>query len=395
MSHMIDLPSKDELVGLYSKNGTTISSLSKHYNTSQPTVRKWLIQYGIDRKTHQEASSEANNRKRNNPPSKEILLEQYKKHSIDWLETHYGVGQSTIYYWLSLYDIKTGERLILTSEAQRKIFQALKERDPEGEWQMGNRTLIYPQEIDIVSNKRKIAIEYCGLYWHSELRKSADYHQDKMKRVESQGYKLYTVFESDDQQKSIDFILPRNMTVGARTCSVECDVDVYQFENTHHIMGACPASIKLALVHDGNIVSSMTFSKSRYSKKAQWEIVRYTVGRTAVIGGAKKLFQFFVRNYNPESVVSYCDRRYGSGNVYQQLGFNMIGSTKPNYWYFKLGQTRLLSRQGFQKHTLAKKLTTFDPAKTERQNMMDNKYIRIYDCGSTVWLYTKSSQKDA
>ena len=66
----LEIPSKSELNLKYSKEGSTISSLARHYNVSNPTIRKWLRSHKIIIKSHAQASKEANNRKRNNIPDK-------------------------------------------------------------------------------------------------------------------------------------------------------------------------------------------------------------------------------------------------------------------------------------------------------------------------------------
>src|SRR6202012_2209178 len=44
-----------------------------------------------------------------------------------------------------------------------------------------NRMMIKPLELDIVLPDYKIAIEFCGIYWHSERNKSdPNYHYNKM-----------------------------------------------------------------------------------------------------------------------------------------------------------------------------------------------------------------------
>lgn len=62
MSHKKECPSKEELIERYNKPGCTISILAREYGTSNPTVRKWLIGYNIERKDQKTASIEANNR---------------------------------------------------------------------------------------------------------------------------------------------------------------------------------------------------------------------------------------------------------------------------------------------------------------------------------------------
>lgn len=370
---------------LYQKRGSTISSIARHYDTSQPTVRKWLIHYGIERKSHAQASLEANNRRSDNPPSRDELLADYKCNSVDWIERKYGVGQSTVYSWLSMYDIKTGSRTILTSSRQRELFDLISRVDPEGEWVMNDRKLIYPQELDIVSHKHRTAIEYCGLYWHSEIHKKDTYHVDKLERCEQAGYRLVTVFESDDIEMVVRLITRPTLSVGARECSIVHDADLGSFEKEHHLMGACNAGARIALMHGGKIVASMSFSRSRYDKDMEWEMIRYTTGDVAVVGGGARLLKAFVARYAPRSIVTYCDRRYGVGRIYPQLGFVFSHNTAPNYWYCKAGKTELLSRQMFMKHKLPKMLERYDADKTERVNMLNNNYYRVYDCGSSVW----------
>jgi len=50
MSVKIERPTKEELQQQYDIPGVSISELSRRYKTSNPTVRKWLIYYGITRK---------------------------------------------------------------------------------------------------------------------------------------------------------------------------------------------------------------------------------------------------------------------------------------------------------------------------------------------------------
>ncbi|NDC22682.1 MAG: hypothetical protein EBZ49_00905 [Proteobacteria bacterium] len=388
MSHKIEVPDKEVLNSAYNIRGSTISSVARQFNTSQPTVRKWLIEYGIERKTHLQASTEANNRNRDNPPTRDELLEDYKSHSVDWIEAKYGVGQATVYGWLDMYDIRTGSRLILTSAMQRVLFERLCAADPAGEWRMNDRTIIFPQELDIVSDVRKVAIEYCGVYWHSELHKKDRYHLDKLEKCESKGYRLITVFESDNIDKVLGFITRPSIVIGARECDVVYDIDTTSFETRHHLMGALNAKHNVALVYGGKVVASMSFSRSRYDKGSQWEMIRYTAGDTAISGGNKRLLDSFISMHAPTSIITYCDRRYGTGHSYHSLGFTHKHNTEPNYWYCKAGQTTLLSRQMFMKHKLQSKLEKYDPKKTERQNMLDNGYYRIYDCGSSVWIKT-------
>ena len=93
-----------------------------------------------------------------------------------------------------------------------------------------SRNIIPPLELDIVIPNKKTAVEYCGLYWHSELMgKDNQYHLNKLIRCKKSNYKLITVFEDEFvNNKDIVFSRLRNiLNVGglnviyARNCVIK------------------------------------------------------------------------------------------------------------------------------------------------------------------------------
>jgi hypothetical protein len=104
---------------------------------------------------------------------------------------------------------------------------------------------------------------------------------------------------------------------------------------------------------------------------------------TSVIGGASKLFKHFLDKYKPISVVSYADRSWSIGGLYEILGFTLKSKTKPNYYY--LIKKNRINRYNFRKDVLVKE--GYDPNKTEHQIMLNRGIYRIYDCGSLVYEY--------
>ena len=118
-------------------------------------------------------------------------------------------------------------------------------------------------------------------------------------------------------------------------------------------------------------------------KKDEIELIRSCskIGY-CIVGGFDKLIQYFIKKYEPEKLVSYVDRRYFNGNGYKK--WNLIHETKPNYWYWKKNNSNLYleSRMKYQKHKLKDLLENFDESLTEAENMANNGYLRIYDCGN-------------
>ena len=264
-----------------------------------------------------------------------------------------------------------------------------------------SRQIIPPLELDIYIPNHKLAIEYNGLYWHSFCSTDTElpnYHLYKTEKCYKQGIQLLHIFENEwinptkqEIWKSIiRNILKVSTSIYARKCEIRtvisAEKDMFLIQN--HLQGKCPSSINLGLYYKNELVSLMTFGKSRYSKKYDWELLRFCnkIGFT-VVGGASRLFKYFIKNNNIVNIVSYADKRRSNGNLYKQLEFKHIHDSNPNYYYFRSGDITLYSRIQFQKHKLKDKLKEFDPNLTETENMYNNGYRKIFDCGNQVWVY--------
>jgi hypothetical protein len=260
-----------------------------------------------------------------------------------------------------------------------------------------NRQVIPPLELDIFLPDHNIAIEYCGVYWHSELQgKDSRYHLNKTKLCNSKNIRLLQIFESEWQlqpdivKSRLITMLGLNTIIYARKCKIVniSNIQAREFLNDNHIQGYVTASVNIGLQYNDTIVAVMTFGKSRFNKNIEWELVRFAnIKGYTVVGGASKLFKYFTNNYTPQTVISYSDKRWNTGGLYLQLGFQHSHTSSPNFFYFKHGSNKLLSRQQFQKHKLKDKLEFFNTDLSAWQNMVNNGYNRIWDCGNEVFIY--------
>lgn len=275
---------------------------------------------------------------------------------------------------------------VATSKGEDALFESIKHVD--NNLHRNDRITIAPKELDLISLDHKIAIEYCGIYWHSERFKPKRYHLEKLEEANKQGYRLITIFEHEWIYKPEHVISRINSTfniiankIYARKCKV---VEILseqsnEFIEQNHIQGKRPTYYNYGLIYNEEIVAVMTFSK-------QHEIIRFcNLLHTSVIGGADKLLKYHIRATNPSSITSFADRRWSDGNLYKKLGFTFQRNTPVNYWYFKGSNIKLMARQNFQKHKLVKKLDNFNPNLSEWENMKLNGYDRIWDCGSSKW----------
>ena len=128
----------------------------------------------------------------------------------------------------------------------------------------------------------------------------------------------------------------------------------------------------------------MAFSKSRFNKNYDWELLRFaSIFSFNVIGGAGKLLKYFENNYDG-SLISYSDKRWSKGNLYKQLGFEELKDSSPSYFYTK--GTKRFNRVMYQKHKLKKLLENYDEKLSEYENMSNNGFMRIWDCGNKVFI---------
>lgn len=283
------------------------------------------------------------------------------------------------------------------SKPERQLRDFLKSLSVE--FVTNNKNLIkvnveHPLELDIYIPAKKVAIEYNGLYWHSETHKPNNYHQLKSNLCRQQGIRLIHIFGDDWIQKRgiCESIIKSalgiyDQRIFARKCELRDlnQKDYGDFLNTNHIQGSVNSSIRKGLFYNGELVQVIGIGKSRF-KKNEYELHRMcTKLNTQVVGGFSKLIKS-VKDI--DSLVTYVDLSLFDGKGYERIGFEYLYQNRPNYWYLDKSCCKRLSRQTCQKHKLKNLLgESFDPNLTEVQNMHKAGYVRLFDSGNLKLVY--------
>jgi len=261
------------------------------------------------------------------------------------------------------------------------------------------RSIISPYELDIYLPDHSIAIEFNGLYWHSELNgKDSKYHLNKHIMCEEKDIHLIQIFEDEwgDKPEIVKSIiysqlkLPKEKIMG-RKCEIRevSKKEEKMFLDANHIQGYTISKVCYGLYFNNNLISLMSFRKPRFNRDTTWELLRYSsLPKYQIIGGFNKLLNHFTEN-NSGSIVSYSDRRLFRGEVYNKAGFIKKESSPPNYYYITNNFLKRTSRIQYQKHKLSSILEVFDSSQSEWENMKNNGYTRIWDCGTDVWILDK------
>jgi hypothetical protein len=277
-----------------------------------------------------------------------------------------------------------------------------------------DRSIIGPKELDIYLPEHNLAVEYCGMYWHShgdkeDERKNKRRHAEKHRLCAEKGIRLITLYETEWQERPQTIKRLLRSALGktrgrlmARKCQMGRPTaqEARAFYEKYHPQGGNGHGEHFGLYHKGKLVACMRFNygandRGAGAKDRQWTLSRYAT-RLSVAGAASRLFKAFVKEYAPSEVKSFSDNRLFSGGMYEQLGFVLEEEVGPDYqvWSPKIG---LRPKPHYQRRVLQKRLEehghseVFD-ASTDKRAESDITYLmgarRIYDCGKKRWVWT-------
>ncbi|MGZ8924270.1 MAG: DUF7487 domain-containing protein [Nitrososphaeraceae archaeon] len=296
-----------------------------------------------------------------------------------------GIRDGTVGRYLHDHGYET--KIHSGSQAERELQQFLTEYDIKFESNV--RNIIKPLELDIYIPENKLAIEYCGLYWHSSKFKSGMmYHREKLQACNKLGIRLITIFEDEWLYKQelvkqkILSILDRDPRekVFARKCKI---VTVHkqvktEFFNKYHIQEDGPGSINIGLEHNNELVACMTFIKQ---PNKVMNLNRYATSKQ-VVGGFSKLLSHFKKNYEWNEILSFADLRWSEGNMYNKNEFKLHKTLPPDYEYVDLTNMTRIHKFNFRHINLRNILgDMYDPNLSETQNTLRAGWYKIYNCG--------------
>lgn len=249
-------------------------------------------------------------------------------------------------------------------------------------------------ELDILLPELNVAIEYNGVYWHSEKNgRDKTYHYDKWMTAKKAGINLIQIWE-DEYNDNPDLV--KNMIlhkVGASVMdkvyarsTVVCSLakkEIEVFLNENHIQGYASGSFYYGLRSKDTDELIAVIVLKRTANNVL-DIVRYATSAN-VVGGFTKLLKHAEKTLSPEKFITFSDHCVSDGGLYRNNGFVVEKELAPDYRYV-VGNQR--------KHKFGYRLERFrtDPALkfeeglTERELALLNNLPRIWDAGKTKWV---------
>lgn len=251
-----------------------------------------------------------------------------------------------------------------------------------GEVLRNDRDIIYPYELDIVIPDKKIAIEFNGTYWHSELASpNMYYHLMKTNMCNKAGYRLIHIFEYewDLNNAAIKQFIASELIEGT---SIPLNSVLVQdisneaasnFLNDNHIFRSCDSDINIGIIHHNHIVGLAAIKTIGNSQDRKYEILRIAYKNGVNIPeGTKYMIKYFVHKFRPQCVTMKCNLAKFSGDECISLGMVLKEQSDPNcIWINCSGQI----------------LKVDNPDKSDIEKMHNLGYFRIYDCGNKVFTW--------
>jgi len=329
-----------------------------------------------------------------------LLSEEYKNNRSNiLLECEKGHKWFTMFHNFKDSEVRCPHCFTI-SRPEKRVREFFETNYPELTIVYNDRKQIAPKELDLYFPEYHLAVEVCGLYWHSELagKKDRSYHYDKTMECFEKKIRLITIFE-DELINHFDVVMSRIIQalgvtkekIFARKCKLQeiSSSEANTFFDKYHIQGKSTAIKAWGLYHDDKLVSVCSignFVRKHTATSDTVELKRLcTLPYVSVIGGASKLFSAvkkFTKEQGYKKIKSYCDMRYANifNPVYEVLGFKLETGTKYTPHYVK-GYIRY--RNVSLRKTPEERLTN----KTEFELRKEQGYDRIWDCGHRTYSY--------
>ncbi|MFA6573597.1 MAG: GNAT family N-acetyltransferase [Patescibacteria group bacterium] len=212
---------------------------------------------------------------------------------------------------------------------------------------LSDRNVISPKELDVYVPSAKFAIEYDGLYWHSETFVGKTHASEKVKACDVAGVRIMRVFEDEwrDKRKIVESMIKHRLGVNdVKVYARKCDVVELkpaarrEFFESAHLEGDANSTVAFGLKYDGKLVAAISLRRPFHNRHAaRLEIGRFALAPNYSVPGAlsrlvNKCREFAIKN-GKESLLTYVDRRVGTADGYIAAGFNVLNETGERFWW--------------------------------------------------------------
>ena len=247
----------------------------------------------------------------------------------------YNVAWSTIYKLINQFDLKDLVRK--TFNAEYEIIEFIKILNFK--YTTNDRKILKGKELDIYLPHANLAIEHNGIYWHSTNNgKNHLYHLSKTIICEQNNISLFHIFDFEwINNKDIVCALIKHKL----KYNINIPDDFYisivdeklknEFLLKNNLFGIVESNLNIGLFIDGKLNQLLTFFDSEITSfafdiESEFKIL------------FKEIFDFYIREYDPNFVKISIDRRYDFKDIFLNLGFHINSHDLPRLLSFDSNQ---------------------------------------------------------
>lgn len=270
-----------------------------------------------------------------------------------------------------------------------------------------SRNVRYPiegvHEFDIYIPELNFAVDFNGVYWHSEQFKGRHYHEKKQDACRAAGVTLYEVWDDDwkfrkeivlrglahrlNATERLKEILPDLPDIYVSRCYArktrveELSFTVASaFLSENHIQGAVSGSRYLGLLDQQDRVRAvMVLRSTGTGNSGEMRIERYATAGI-VPGGFSKLLTWAEKNLPVTQWTTFADLSISDGSLYAKNGF-VIDKVLPAAYSYLVNSERVHRMSFTDKKFRTDPRLEWMPGMTVKQLADLNGIARIYDSG--------------
>lgn len=265
-----------------------------------------------------------------------------------------------------------------------------------------DRTQIRPQELDIYIPDLKLAIEYDGFLSHTYGtgitsgwkrinnldKENMYYHLNKTLKCKEKGIELLHVFSHEwtlkYKREIWKSIIKNKLGFINEMLSDDYDVrkiseeDSKSFMKLNHLSEYLIDSISYGLYIKDELINLISIKPSYWY---DWEIRYCNKIDIKLVNGFDILINH-LKELHKGTFVVYDDIRFSNEDFYIKKGFIKIEETKPKYHWWKFRSEDI--EYNFKFEEFKNTLEIYDKSLSERENMFNNDYRILWDCGYNV-----------
>lgn len=280
-----------------------------------------------------------------------------------------------------------------SSAAEKELLDFIQER-VDNPVLANDRKVLNGQELDIYLPEQKLAIEFNGLYWHSEdAGKGKWYHRSKWAGCKEQGIQLIQIWEDDWNRnpEMIKGMLAHKLgsaqrKVYARKTQVTLipQKGANIFLEANHIQGGVDGSIRVGLTCDDELVALLVLKQEPGTQGRVLNLLRFATSRQ-IPGGFTKLLKAVISTHPMvEEIITFSDNAISDGGLYQNNGFTAVKDLPPDYSYVVNGSREHKFNYRISRFKADNGLL-YEEGLSESELARLNNLPKIWDCGKIKW----------